>query len=90
VSVLIITFTHNKQFADYTSFFDAIKNNADQWWHYMDSTWIVATGHTSTDFATLLYPHMDQDDRLLVAKLSGDYQGWLPADAWDWLNSKLY
>jgi hypothetical protein len=90
LSVLIITFAHRSPLTDYGPFFNAIKNNGSQWWHYMDSTWIVVTSYSPTEFAQLLYPHIDSDDRLLVARLSGDYQGWLPADAWEWLNTKIY
>jgi hypothetical protein len=88
--VLIITFAHNSPAKDYTSFFEAIKSNANEWWHFMESTWIVTTHHSANEFARLLYPHILNTDYLLVARLSNEYQGWLPKDAWDWLNSKLY
>ena len=88
--VLIITYAHKNQFKDYSSFFQAIKSNSNEWWHFMDSTWIVTTHHSANEFAHLLYPHILNSDFVLVAKLAKDFQGWLPREAWDWLNSKIY
>jgi hypothetical protein len=90
VSVLIITYAHNNPQKDYAPFFDAVKGNCDYWWYYLNATWIVVTDHSANDFAKLLYPHIETTDRLLVAKLAGDHQGWLPEDAWKWLNEKQY
>jgi hypothetical protein len=90
VSVLIITYAHYGKDTDYEPFFDAIRNNCEYWWHYLDAIWIVVTDHSANDYAEILYPHIEASDRLFVGKLSGEYQGWLPAGAWDWLNSKEY
>ena len=88
--VLIVTYALNNKAADYTPLFAAIKSNAGRWWHFMDSTWIVETQHTADQFAKLLYPHMFTTDSLFVGRLQGEKQGWLPKEAWDWLNSKQY
>lgn len=88
--VLIITFAHNNPQKDYTPFFEAIKANSAQWWHFMESTWIVSTGHSADQFARLLFPYIENTDYVLVARLRREYQGWLPNDAWDWLNNKKY
>jgi hypothetical protein len=88
--VLIITFAHNNPAKNYNPFFDAIKSNSAQWWHFMESTWIVSTAHSADQFAHLLFPHMETTDYLLVARLHPEHQGWLPKEAWDWLNNKSY
>jgi hypothetical protein len=88
--VLIITYALNNQAKDYAPFFEAIKANATEWWHFMDSTWIVNTTHGAHQFAQLLYPCIETSDRLLVARLQGEHQGWLPTEAWMWLNNKQY
>jgi hypothetical protein len=90
VSVLIITHALNNKVKDYTPFFSAIRDNSDFWWHYLETIWIVSSSHSANEFANLLYPHIEAADRLLVAKLAGEYQGWLPEDAWTWLNNKNY
>jgi hypothetical protein len=91
VSVLLITYSLNNQLKDYTPFVAAIKNNCDFWWHYFNTTWIVSTQQYSADaYAKLLYPLMETTDRLLVVRLTAEQQGWLPKEAWDWLNDKHY
>lgn len=90
MNVLLITHTLQKTGVDYTSFFDAVKNNSDYWWHYFPTTWIVATSHSADEYAKLLYPYMDKDDHLFVVRITKEQQGWMPQDAWEWLNDKQY
>ena len=90
MSILLITHALNDQAKNYAPFFEALKNNANYWWHYLDTTWIVSTHYSANDYAKLLYPYMNDTDRLLVVKIAKEYQGWLPTEAWDWLNNKQY
>ncbi len=90
MSVLLITHALNNKLKNYSPFYAAIKGNCDAWWHYFDATWIVSTNHSADEYAKLLYPHMETTDRLLVVQITADKQGWLPKDAWDWLNDKYY
>ena len=90
MNVLLITHALLSKTKDYTPFFDALKNSSQYWWHYFAHTWIVATPSSASEYAQLLYPHMETTDRLLVVKLQKDYQGWLPTEAWDWLNQKEF
>ena len=90
MSVLLITHALNNRTKDYSSFYAAIKNNSTNWWHHFEATWIVAAPCTAHQFTQLLYPHMETTDRLLVVKITNDHQGWLPKEAWDWLNQRNY
>ncbi len=58
------------------------------WWHYLESTWIVKSSTLNADsmFAKL-EKHISGGDRVLIIKVDkNDKQGWLPQDAWDWIN----
>jgi len=90
VNVLLITHALNNKFRNYSPLFTAVKENSFQWWHYIESTWIVTTDHTADTFARVLYPHIENTDYVLVVKIHKDYQGWLPKEAWDWLNEKSF
>ena len=90
MAVLLITYEHKTEGHDYEPFFEAIKSNANGWWHYLDNTWIVNTHHTADSFARKLFPFMTQKDRLLVVHIRNEHQGWLPQGAWDWLNKLIY
>lgn len=77
----------NKSIRDYQSLFIAIKS-VGTWWHYLDSTWIVKTNLNSQQIWNILEKNLPRNDRILVVKIDNfDKWGWLPADAWNWLNS---
>jgi hypothetical protein len=76
---------------DYHLFYETIKAQSAQgkWWHYMASTWLLSTSRTPQEVVDALRPHMDSQDFLFVCELTGNYQGYLPKPAWDWLNVEL-
>jgi hypothetical protein len=88
--VLLITYTLRNKLKDYSPLYQAIKGNGSKWWHYIDTAWIVQTVYSADQFAHKLYPHIEQADYLLVVKITRDHQGWMPKEAWDWLNSLTY
>lgn len=90
MAIFVVTYEKRTPGKDYGPLHKAIQDNAIKWWHYLTHTWIVQTHMTADQFAKLLYPYITKDDYLLVAKLSGQHQGWLPDDAWKWLNEQNY
>lgn len=76
----------SKNITNYENLYLAIKT-LGPWWHYLESTWIVKTNYTSEQIWTALAPYLYRNDHILVVKIdSTDRWGWLPQDAWDWLN----
>ena len=90
MSVLLVTYTHRSPTKDYTPFFNAIKNHTGWWWHYFGTVWIVESSMNANKFAESLYPFIENTDHLFVARLAKEYGGWLPKEAWDWLNARRY
>lgn len=90
MSVLLITYAKKNFLKDYSPLYEAIKSNSVAWWHYLDDVWIVNSNVSADEFAKRLLPHITTDDRLLVTQLTGIHQGWLPPDAWKWLNEQNY
>jgi hypothetical protein len=88
--ILLITYELKNKLKDYSSFFEAVKNNAHQWWHFLPYVYIVATSYSANEYANFLLPHIQRADNLLVVRITAEHQGWLPKDAWDWLNDKQY
>lgn len=87
LNLLLVTFSLRNPLKDYTQFFVQLRGNAYQWWHFIEQTCVVVTNHDSHTFAQLLIPHIEKTDSILVAKIEPfQYQGWLPKEAWDWLN----
>ena len=74
--------------ANYEPLFKELQGSLD-WFHYISNTWIVIRNDTLVDFNNTLLKKIYADDRLLVMPAKGPGFGWLPLDAWQWINSKL-
>ena len=85
----LITYELKNPGRDYSGLYNTIKS-LGLWWHYLASTWIIKSSTTlsAREISDRLVPHIDSNDYLLVIKIdTTDSQGWLPQDAWDWLNA---
>jgi len=74
---------------DYTNLENAIKGFAT-WWHNLDSTWLVTTHWSAEQIRDDLMQHIDANDKLLVAKLSGEaaWYGFSPEGS-QWIKTQL-
>ena len=82
----IITYNLKTLNWNYTGFFNALQN-IGPWWHYLDSTWIIKTNYTSQQIYSMLGPHLSKNDLILVVEIiPGTRYGWLPQDAWNWID----
>lgn len=70
---------------DYENLIQAIKAYRN-YWHCLDSTWLVKTDHTSKQIRDYLLDHIRSDDKLLVMNygsgaawygFTGECQTWL-------------
>ena len=84
----LIIYELNNKSKNYSGLYDAIKNSGSEWWHYLETAWIVESSRTSDQISTQLSSYIDKgQDFLLVIKIDASQkQGWLPKEAWDWLN----
>jgi len=90
MTVLLVTYELKTPGKDYTSFYNAIKSGGE-WWHFLEAVWLVdSTTHNADTLAKSLYPHITQQDRLMVVALAGGHQGWLPEAAWTWINNRKF
>lgn len=85
--IYAINYDLNKPGQDYENLYEAIKA-CGAWWHYLGSTWLVDTTLDANGIWNKLSPHVDKNDSVLVIGVTRDYSGWLPQDAWDWMNSR--
>lgn len=73
---------------NYIGLYEQLKASSG-WWHYIDSTWLVATEESANELYNRLKPHLDQEDSILIIQAATDMQGWLPKDAWKWIHQTL-
>lgn len=88
IIVYLIGYDLRKPGKNYEDLYTAIKD-LGEWWHYLDSTWLVDTNLDSTQIFNKLHSCIDNNDSILVIKVTKDYSGWLSEKAWAWLNSHL-
>ena len=72
---------------DYEGLHEAIKS-CGPWWHYLESTWLVDTSLDADGIWKRLARHFDKNDNALVIGVTRDHQGWLPKEAWKWINDR--
>ncbi len=65
--------------------------NSPYWWHYLDNTWLILTNETANDLYSRLAATFAESDSMLVMRIrrTNETQGWLPQEAWDWINEKM-
>lgn len=72
---------------DYSKLYEAIRDY-DSFAHVLESVWIINSSDSSTTIRDNLSSYMDSDDKLFVAKLSGE-SAWrnLSTKISDWIKS---
>ena len=72
---------------DYDSLYKAIRNYGS-YAHVLESVWIVKSSSSSTDIRDNLKSYIDNDDKIFVAKLSGQSAWWnLSKEVSDWIHN---
>jgi len=59
----------------YDNLIEKIQSLGD-WWHHLESTWIVRCTHSPSEVRDQLKSHIGNDDQLLVIEISGDTAEW--------------
>lgn len=87
---IIIGYDLNKPGQDYSELISAIKKYSD-WWHYLDSTWIVKTNLSVVEVLDGLRRYLDKGDEMLAIDISNRPAAWVGFDAKGdaWLKDKI-
>jgi len=86
--VLIVTYNLKAGAGEYGSFYEKLKRQGSSWWHYLPSTWLIATSKSSQEVAADLRGEIYEGDHIFVGTLQDGFSGWLPKKAWDWLKKQ--
>lgn len=74
----------------YSDIHDRITTSFEDYWHELESTWIVATNKNAVETLNLLSDLFDANDELLVARLTRDTAwGGFSQEASAWLSEIL-
>lgn len=82
----LITYDLKDKMRNYNSLHTAIMS-LGPWWHYLESTWIVKSYLSADQLWPYLGRHISNIDRLIIVRIdTTNKSGWLPRDAWNWLD----
>lgn len=84
----LITYGLTQSSDKYAPLFNELKNS-HRWNHYIENTWIVLRYDALAELSAKLRPLIFQPDRLLIMPAKGPADGWLPAEAWTWINDHV-
>jgi hypothetical protein len=89
MSAMLITYDLHSPGQNYEAVHEKIKE-LGEWWHFLESTWIVVTTKTASAVWDHLAGACDKNDSFLIVNITSDsYSGWLPQAAWDWLRKHV-
>jgi hypothetical protein len=72
----------------YRDFFEELQE-CDAWMHYVQNAWIVLSRRPLMDLAKNLRGKIRTGDWLMVMPAKGPVDGWLPKEAWEWINKHV-
>ena len=73
MKVFAVNYDLRKPGKDYKGLHEELKNSPD-WWHYLGSTWLIASSETAAQLYERLRLHFDRNDRLLIIEVGADYR----------------
>jgi len=85
----LITYDLMKQGQNYEELYKEIKA-IGSWCHILESNWVIKTDLTAVQVRDRITPHIDKNDKVFVAHLSGE-AAWIRLDTErsDWLKANL-
>ena len=86
--VILVTYDLKTVGKDYKSFYEALKQHG-HWWHHLDTTWLIHTTKTPKDVYNAVITNITTSDRLMIIEVKRPYWGYLPKEAWDWVDQRL-
>lgn len=91
MNAILIGYDLNKSGQNYDQLLDAIRAQFPNYWHCLDSTWIVKTNATPVEVRDWLQSYIDANDELFVVDITGKAAAWtgFVGNCNDWLKNNL-
>ena len=84
--ILLVSYDLEVPGRDYVKLYEVLKS-ADGWWHHLKSTWIISTTDSVNTWTEKIRAVMDENDRFIIVDITEKTNnGWLPKNAWEWIN----
>ncbi len=85
----LVSYDLNKPIQEYKELYKELKKG-ENWWHYLDSTWLVITDESIEVLYNRIKSRMDSNDHILIFEVTNQaYHGWLKKGAWKWIKRHI-
>lgn len=94
MGVYLVTWDLNRHKANYADARQRLIEHISRYPHIkddgLDSVWFVQSNSTADGVSADIRTRMDDNDKLIVTRLvSGQHQGWLAKNVWEWIDARL-
>lgn len=86
--VVLVSYDLKTPGKNYAPLYESLKKQG-VWWHYLESTWLVAGSKSPKDIYAAVVSDITTSDRLLIIEVKRPYWGYMPQEVWDWLEKHL-
>ncbi len=84
--VYLVAFNLQNKRHHYDIFLDALQMT--NWFNFFDNAWLISTDESAQEITERLERYIKEGDFLLVIRVTDEYYGLLPDEAWDWLQKE--
>lgn len=88
MAVYCVSYDLHRPGQDYSKLIEELESSPD-WWHYLESTWLISTNESPDQVWNRIGKHLDKNDRALIIQVGPNCQGWLPQEAYAWIRTKF-
>jgi hypothetical protein len=89
MSTLLVGYDLNAPGQDYADLIKRLKSVGTNWWHRLDSTWLIKTSMSPKELRDELKAYIDSDDELLVIDVTGAAWAGCGFSSYEWLRDNL-
>lgn len=89
MATLLVGYDLNSPGQNYDALIDRLKQVGSNWWHRLDSSWLIKTTLSASELRDDLKRYIDSGDELLVLDVTGATWAATGFDSYDWLHARL-
>jgi hypothetical protein len=89
MATLLVGYDLNSPGQDYDALIKRLKNVGTNWWHRLDSTWLVKTSMSPEELRDDLKQYIDSGDELLVLDVTAASWAAIGFSSYKWLHDNL-
>ena len=89
MATLLVGYDLNQPGQNYKSLIERFKTVGTNWWHHLDSTWLIKTTMSPAELRDDLRRFIDSGDELLVLDVTAASWAAIGFESYDWLHNNL-